>query len=156
MNTQESVVSGDLNQALVEYGLVRPQPMMAPPERVARGKGYVNVQRFSTTGSASAVKAALKAADPKLSSKALSRKVNETLRGERDLRCQLAIAWVTGRFAEGDVPSHGEVSSNGSVLRMRALPVEAPRPAAEPKQPETKEELEKALAELTAKLAAMK
>ena len=141
------------NEALVEAGLAVVAPTMAPAERVARGKGFISVQRFSGSGSASVVKAQLKAANPKISSKALGRMVLETLRGERDLRSQLAVAWVQGRLAAGDVPSHGEIGSKTSTLKMVHAPEPAPEPKAEPAKPQTAEDIAKAIAELTARLA---
>jgi len=127
-------------------------PVLAPAERVQRGKGFVTVQRFSNTGSASAVRALLKAADPTLSAKALSRKVGETLRGERDLRNQLAVAWLQGRMSAGDIASHGEVSSNGSVLRLKSLPEPQAAPAPAPK---TAEEIRAEIEKLNAALKAI-
>jgi len=129
---------------------------MPAMREVARGRGTVLVQGFNGNGqSAGELKAALKLANPKLSAKALSSKVNETLRGERSVREQLGIAWVQACYQDGLVPSHGERTHNGACLRMKAAPepqkAEAPAPAI----PETKEGLESMLKELQAKLAAM-
>jgi hypothetical protein len=154
-NVQVNSVS---NEALVEAGLVSlvpATPTLMAAESVRRGKGYVQVQRFSNTGSASTVKAALKLADPTLSAKALSRKVNETLRGERDVRCQLAVAWVQSRYAAGDVPSHGEVSSGGSVLRMKSAPEAVAVIVQKAPEPTSAEDIGAAIAALQAKLAAL-
>lgn len=140
------------NAALVEAGLATVKPTLMPMELVKRGKGFVHVQKFAGTGSASAIKAALKAANPKLSAKALKGKVLETLRGERDFREQLASAWLQGQYQDGLIPSHGERGKSGGCLRL----VHAPEPkVAAAVVPETKESLQKALEALQAKLAAM-
>lgn len=97
-------------------------------QEVARGKGTVRVQGFSVQGSASQIKAQLKMADPKLSAKALSRKVNEVLRGERAVREQLGMAWLQACYQDGLVPSHGERTKSGAKLVMKSAPepIEAP------------------------------
>lgn len=151
MTTQISTptVSMD-NNALAAAGLLAPAPVLPASNRVARGKGFVEVQSFAPTGGASAIKAALKAANPKISSKALCAKVNETLRGERDLREQLGLAYFQANCQAGFVPTHGERGKKASVIRFTLAP--EPVKAVEP-APETVESVSAKIAELTAMLA---
>jgi hypothetical protein len=148
--TQDNNGTVNLTQACVELGLVRVEPTLPAALDVRRGKGTVSVQKFSGTGRAVDIKAQLKAANPKISSKALGVKVGEVLRGEKPLREQLAVAWVQSRFQAGDVASHGEVTKSGSCLRM----VKAPEPKiAAAVIPETKEGIAEQIAKLQAQLA---
>lgn len=146
----------DIGAQCIELGLTVQQPALAPAEQIRRGKGYVNVQWFGSYAGLSSMKAELKKANPTLSAKGLSRKVNEILRGERDVRSQLAVAWVQGRLASGDVPVIGEVGSSGSTLRMRSLPQEVSIVVQKAPEPKTAEEAEAKIAELQALLATFK
>lgn len=159
MNTNTSNQSAAVavidNSALVAAGLVQEAPVLLAAESVKRGKGTVQVQRFAGSGSAKQIKDALKAADPKMSAKALTRMVDQTLRGERDLRSQMAVAWVQGRLAAGDIPTVGEVTANGSALKMKSLPKEETVVVSKPQVPKTPEEVQAAIEQLQLMLSVM-
>lgn len=91
--------------------------VLAPMKNVAAGKGFKQVQNFGQ-GSAKEIKEALKAANPDLKGRALSRKVNEVLSGEKDLRAQLGVAFVQATIQSGFVPDVGIVGKNTASLKF--------------------------------------
>lgn len=129
------------------------KPQLPAARRVARGKGFVTVQDFAESGSSSEIKETLLEVNPDMPKKQLKAKVLETLRGEKDLREQVALAWVQCRFQAGDVPDKGEITSGGSCLRLK----NAPEPViAAAVIPLTREQLLAQIAELQKKADAMK
>lgn len=142
------------NDELAKAGLLCPtvqQPSLPPMVRVARGKGFVDKQDFAPSGSATTVKATIKAANPKISSKELCNRVNAVLRGETPLRDQLTVAWVQACIQDGYTGNYGERGHKTACLRMVKVQPEPAKP--EPAKPETVESVSAKIAELTAMLA---
>jgi glutamate-1-semialdehyde aminotransferase len=88
---------------------------LTPMVRVKAGKGFKQVQNFGQ-GSARSLKEAFKAQNPKLSGKALSKMVNETLRGEKSLREQLGAAFLQSCYQNGMILDRGEITKGGAKL----------------------------------------
>jgi hypothetical protein len=82
------------------------------------GKVLGSRQNFTQTGSAKEIKDALVAKNPTLKGKKLAEKVNEVLRGEVDVRCQLGVAWLQASYQDGFVPNVGELRKNTGVLKL--------------------------------------
>lgn len=108
------------NEQLADMGLATIERKTILPSAVAVrvGKGTRIVQHFTSSCSAGEIKKALKAADPKMSNKALARKVNETLRGERDLREQVFSAYTQALFQDGFVPDKGTMGKSSASVRF--------------------------------------
>lgn len=143
------------NEQLNEMGLapINRQAMLPAAREVKRGKGYVTVQTFTSSLSARDIKAALKGANPKMSGKELAKRVNDTLRGERDVREQLGIAWYQATVQSGYVPDKGEHGKNGAVLRFVRVKAEEPAPVVDTAVQDENAKLKAQLEELQAQLA---
>lgn len=83
-----------------------------------KGKQIATIQHFTGTKSARDIKTALKSANPKLSGKELAKRVNETLRGEVDIRQQLGVAWLQAAYQSGYTSDAGRLGKNTGALRL--------------------------------------
>lgn len=111
------------NTELATIGLDTPSINLPAMVRVPSGKGFKQVQRFGV-GSAKDIKETLKAQNPDLKGKALSKAVNNVLTGEKTLREQLGVAFVQACIQNGKVPDRGEVTKNGArLIFVNAAPI---------------------------------
>lgn len=133
------------NEQLNEMGLatVDRRALLPMATNIVGRKGKVlgTVQHFTGNRSATDVKLALKASNPKLSGKALAAKVNEVLSGEVDLRQQLGLAWLQAAFQSGWTCDAGVLrKSRGGLNLVRvAKAPEAPVKSVEEKRMEALE-----------------
>lgn len=134
------------NQALERIAA----PSLPEARYVQRGKGTVRVTPFNGQGSASEIRAEFKAAGFK--GNELTERVNAVLTGARSMAEVLAAAWLQSRIAAGEVPSCGEESKSGSVLRL--VKIAEPKPAKAGKSVD--EMTDEELAEILAKRKAAK
>lgn len=118
---------------------------MPKADLIQRGKGYATQQKF-TTLSAREIKEQFREKGMK---KGLSEAVNAVLRGEVDMREQLAVAWLQGSFQSGFVPDEALTFDKTASLKL----VKVPKKVVEVS--ETVDSLKAAIAAAQAKLAAM-
>jgi hypothetical protein len=113
------------NVQLQELGLVstRAAAVLGLPvtRRSKAGKEIGVRQSFAGGGSASEVKAALKAKGVK--GAALTEQVNAVLRGEKSLREQLGSAWFQSQLQSGFVPDFGDVNKAGTSSKLVMIKV---------------------------------
>lgn len=124
-----------------------PQSEVMIPARVERktasGKVVGYTQHFSGTLSAKMIRESLKANGSK--GKDLTRKVNEVLRGEKDLRNQITVAYIQSKMQQGFVGSCGQENKAGTKVK-----IELELPTAE--APASVDDQIKALADQKAKM----
>lgn len=87
-------------------------------EAITSANGNITGSRFElgSEGCAKNIKAQLKARGYK--GRDLSKRVNSVLRGESDIRSQLAAAFVTAASQQGYVPDVAELRKSTGVLRF--------------------------------------
>jgi hypothetical protein len=108
---------------IVPNGVENPQLPAARESVNSAGKMTGYVQHFSGKMAAKDVKEALKANGIK--GKELTKRVNETLRGEKDLRQQLGMAWLQAQYQAGYVPDMGKTNKaqdKCSIVLIKAAP----------------------------------
>lgn len=84
--------------------------------RNVAGKELGMVQHFTSSLGARDIKEKLRASG--ITGKDLTKRVNETLRGEKDIRQQLATALMQAYFQEGFIPELGSVNKKETRAKI--------------------------------------
>jgi len=102
------------NTALVPAGAAT-----LPPAKLIKstdGKIRGTIQHFTGSMSAKEIKESLKASG--LKGKELTKAVNQTLRGEKDLRQQMGLAYMQALYQDGFMPDLGKLNKKGDKAQI--------------------------------------